>query len=321
MTRYHQQESANELVLRLDRVEVERLLNEELHRSALSVGLAVISEMLEEEVRQVCGATRSRSSQRQAYRHGNQKGYVVMGGQKVRLEKPRVRSVDGKREVSLAVYRRLQRVDVIDDRVLECVIRGVSCRSYRSVIETIQSSVGVSRSSVSRQFMKASEQRVREFMIRRFEGVRLVAIFIDGVQFKRQTVVVAIGIDTTGRKRVLAVRQGATENARVCADLLEDLRDRGLSTDRTTLFVLDGSKALRAAVDRVWGSAAVVQRCRLHKIRNLKAYVPKHFWPDVRTQLQQAYAEVDYARARRRLEITARWLDRVAPAGDRKSVV
>jgi putative transposase len=317
MRKYHQQAEVDELVLRLDRAEVERLLNEELHRSALSVGVAVISEMLEEDVRRMCGQSGKRTPKRQGYRHGSQGGYVVMGGQKVRLEKPRVRSIDGKRELSLLTYRHLQRVDVISQRVLERLVRGVSCRSYRSVIDTIGQAVGNSRSSVSRQFIKASEERVRQFMMRRFEGVRFAAIFIDGARFKGQTMVVAIGIDSIGTKRVLSVRQGATENARVCADLLEELRQRGVDTEQTTLFVLDGSKALHGAVERVWGTAALIQRCRLHKIRNVQAYVPERLWPEVLTQLRRAYAEIDYRKARRSLETTARWLDRVAPAAAR----
>ena len=308
---------SEQVTLRLSRSEINRLVNEELHRSALSIGVMVISELLEHEVKRLCGERRRRNEQRQAYRYGTQPGYVVLGTQKVRLARPRVRTRDCKREVQLEVYRRLQQTDVIDEAVMRRLVRGVSCRNYGSVIDTIRESVGVSRSSVNRAFVRASEQRVREFYARRFEGTRFVAIFIDGVQFKRQTVIVAIGVTAKGSKVVLSVRHGATENARVCMDLLEELRQRGVCTEVPTLFVLDGSKALRAAVERVWGEYAVVQRCRLHKMRNVRAYVAEELWSEVLNQMRSAYAEKDVTKARRRLTTLARWLDRVAPAAAR----
>jgi transposase-like protein len=318
MRRYHSAATEGEpVVLKFDREEIEHLVNQELHRSALTVGVAVIAELMEEQVLNLCGGARKRSAERRGHRYGHQRGYVVIGAQKVAIDKPRVRSIDGRREIRLALYERLQRRDVIDQRVMHRLLYGVSCRNYRSVIETIQASIGVSRSSVSRSFIRSTEQRVREFAARRFDGTRFVAIVIDGVRFKGQTLIVAMGVDAQGCKRVLAVRQGATENARVCCDLLEELREHGVSTETATLFILDGSKALRAAVERVWGSAAVVQRCRLHKMRNVHAYVPDQLWPDVQKRMRDAYAELDYTRAKRILETTARWLERVAPAAAR----
>lgn len=318
MERYHQAvKSGESMVLTLDRGEVERLVNEELHRSALSVGVAVIAELMEEEVRSLCGSRRKRGAARVGHRYGRQGGYVVIGGQKVAIDKPRVRTIDGSREIQLSLYHRLQRLEVIDESVMHRLLFGVTCRNYRSVIETIAESVGVRRSSISRSFIRATAQRVEQFHGRRFDSVRFVAIFIDGVRFKGRTLIVAIGVDEQGRKRVLAVREGATENARVCCDVLEELRERGVSTDRATLFVIDGSKALRAAIDRVWGNAAVVQRCRLHKIRNVQAYVPEPMWPDVHRRLRDAYAHTDWRKAERMLHTTARWLDRVAPAAAR----
>lgn len=316
---YHRSLPTSEdvVTIRLSREELERMVNEELHRSALSVGVIVISELLEHEVKELCGARRCRNQERRAYRHGTQSGCVVLGGQKVRIEKPRVRTVDSRREVHLSVYHRLQQLDVIDKTVMRRLVRGVSCRNYRSVIETIAGSAGVTRSSVSRAFVRATEERVREFHGRQFTGTRFAVIFIDGVQFKGQTMIVALGVTSEGKKIVLSVRQGATENARVCIDLLEELRGRGVCTEQKTLFVLDGSKALHAAVARVWGEHAVIQRCQLHKMRNVRAYVSDELWTDVHTQLRSAYAEKDVAKARKRLLTTAKWLDRVAPAAAR----
>ena len=210
---YHRQVGSRELILRVNKGEVERLVNEELHRTALSIGILVVGELIEHEVEQICGARRRRSANRRGHRYGSEPGFVVLGGQKVRLERPRVRSVDGHREVELAIYRRLQQLDEVDGTVMRRLLRGVSCRSYSGVVETICDSVGLSRSSVSRSFKRQSEQKVREFFARRFEGLRMVAIFIDGVQFKGQTLVVAIGVTDNGSKIVLSVRQGATEIA------------------------------------------------------------------------------------------------------------
>jgi putative transposase len=294
---YRSKGGSDQITLRLSREEVNRLVNEELQRSALSLGVMVISELLELEVERLCGERRKRSEKRQAYRYGSEGGYVL-GAQKVRLMRPRVRTTDGRREVQLEVYRRLQQKDVINEAVMRRLVRGVSCRSYAGVVDTIQASIGISRSSISRAFIEASQERVRQFYARRFDGRRFIAVFIDGVQFKRQRVIVAIGITTDGTKVVLSVRQGATENARVCIDLLEELRDRGVRTDVATLFVLDGSKALHTAVERVWGDCAVVQRCRLHKIRNVRAYVSDDLWGEVLQQMRAAYAETNVIKAR-----------------------
>ena len=308
---------SNKVTIQLDRGEMERLINEELHRSALSVGVAVISELLELEVADVCGGRRKRSPQRQGHRYGRQSGTIVLGGQKVRIDKPRIRSIDGRREVQLALYNRLQQTNVIDKTVMRRLVRGVSCRNYRSVVETIAGSVGVSRSSVSRAFIRATTEQVTEFYKRRFTGLRMAAILIDGVHFKGQMVVTAIGVTSEGRKVVLSVRQGATENARVCMDLLEELRERGVSTEQNTLFILDGSKALHAAVERVWGRHAVIQRCQIHKMRNVRAYVGQELWGQVQSDMRAAYADKDAAKAKKRLLTTVKWLERVAPSAAR----
>jgi putative transposase len=308
---------SNKVTIQLDRGEIERLINEELHRSALSVGVAVISELLEFEVAEVCGERRKRSPQRQGHRYGRQSGTIVLGGQKVRIDKPRIRSIDGRREVQLALYNRLQQTNVIDKTVMRRLVRGVSCRNYRSVVETIAGSVGVSRSSVSRAFIRATSEQMTEFYKRRFTGLRMAAIFIDGVHFKGQMVVAAIGVTSEGRKVVLSVRQGATENARVCMDLLEELRERGVSAEQSTLFILDGSKALHAAVERVWGTHAVIQRCQIHKMRNVRAYVGQELWGQVQSEMRAAYADKDSAKAKKRLLTTVKWLERVAPSAAR----
>lgn len=235
----------------------------------------------------------------------------MVGGAKAAIERPRVRGTNGK-EIALKLYETMQRSGR-DEQVMRRLVRGVSCRNYRAVIDAIRKGYGVSASSVSRSFVQASEARVRELAERRFDDVAFAAMFIDGINFSRRSLVVAVGVTERGEKRVLGVREGATENARVCTDLLEDLRNRGVDTSRRTLFVLDGSKALRAAVERVWGDCAEIQRCQQHKLRNVAAYVPQEQWPDLGAAIRKAYAETSYKKAKRMLETVARWLDRINP--------
>jgi transposase-like protein len=161
--------------------------------------------------------------------------------------------------------------------------------------------------------VRASAADVRALAERRFDGARSAAVMIDGVESAGETMVVALGITADGTKRVLGLRQGATENAEVCAASLEDLVSRGLDAGRPTLFVLDGSKALRAAVARAWGKNAVIQRCQVHKRRNVKAHVPEKHHAELDRRLSEAYQETDYATAAASLEGTARWLDRLNP--------
>ena len=148
---------------------------------------------------------------------------------------------------------------------------------------------------------------------RRFDGVRFPAIYLDGVQYAGETMTVALGVLENGTKRVLGVRQGATENAAVCTALLEDLQERGLDTSQPTLLVLDGAKALHAAVKRVWGKGALIQRCQVHKKRNVREHLPQKHWDELSRQLYAAYHETDYDEALRRLKTTARWLERLNP--------
>jgi transposase-like protein len=191
------------------------------------------------------------------------------------------------------------------------VVRGVSTREYEQVVDLARDGFGVARSSVSRGFVRASAGDVKALAERRFAGERFAVVMIDGVEYADETMVVALGITEDGTKRVLGLRQGATENAAVGTALLEDLRERGLEAGRPTLFVVDGAKALRAAMTRVWGKNAVNQRCQVHKRRNLKAHVPEKHWPELERRLSEAYHETNYATAKASLEGTARWLDRL----------
>jgi transposase-like protein len=197
--------------------------------------------------------------------------------------------------------------------VLRRMVRGVSTRDYAQVVDLAREGFGVAKSSVSRDFVRASAADVQALAERRFEGQRYPVVMIDGVEYAGQTMIVALGITEDGTKRILGLRQGATENAAVCVALLEDLQSRGLDASQPTLLVLDGSKALHAAVKRVWGENAVIQRCQVHKRRNIRAHLAEKHHTELDRQLAAAYQAKGYEEAKRSLETTAKWLSRLNP--------
>jgi transposase-like protein len=295
----------------LDRDELLAMMQDSLDGLAVKLGLLVASAILEDEVTRLCGARYERQASRKHTRYGHQGGVAMLAGQKLPIQRPRVRKANGSGEVVLENYARLQSEDAMPQAVLRRMVRGVSTRDYEAVIDTARDGFGVSRSCVSRGFVQASAADVKALAERQFGEELFAAILIDGVEYAGETMVVALGITVEGRKRILGVRQGATENAQVCTSLLEDLRDRGVDTGRATLFVLDGSKALHAAVVRVWGKHAAIQRCQVHKKRNVKAHVPQRHWPELDRRLAEGYHQHDYAAAKASLQATVRWLERI----------
>jgi transposase-like protein len=299
--------------LPLDREELLVLMQDSLEGLAVELGLLVASDILEDEVTRLCGARYRRQPRRTHTRYGRQPGVVTLAGQKLPIDRPQVRRAGGGGEVPLETYARLQSPDAMPRAVLRRMVRGVSTRDYEGVVDLARDGFGVAKSSVSRDFVRASAADVKALAERRFDGVRFPVVMIDGVEYAGETMVVALGVMEDGTKRVLGLRQGATENAEVCTALLEDLRGRGLETGKPTLLVLDGSKALHAAVKRVWGKNAVIQRCQVHKKRNVKAHVPEKHWPELERRLSAAYQETHYETAKRSLEGTATWLSRINP--------
>lgn len=288
------------------------LARESLACFATEMGLKIAECLLEDEVTRRCGARHERPPERSQTRHGHQSGFVTIAGQKVSVVKPRVRRIDGG-EVALDNYAVLQSADAMPEAALRRMVHGVSCRRYEQVVDLAREGFGVKKSSVSRGFVRASANQVQQLAERRFDDERFAVIFIDGQPYAGEMMVVALGITVSGEKHLLGVRQGATENAAVCTALLADLRDRGVSTTVATLFVLDGAKALRAAVSRVWGRFAVVQRCQVHKRRNVEAHLAKKHHDELRRQLNLAYHETDDDRARKSLGTTVQWLRRLNP--------
>ncbi len=308
-----QAEKDREVQLVLDREEMLAMIQDSLTSFATEIGLRVATGLLEDEVNQRCGLRYERAPERTVTRYGHQRGVAVIAGQKLPIPRPRMRYTRRCGEADLETYARLQSPDAMPQAVLKRLVRGVSCRDYEGVVDLAREGFGVQKSSVSRSFVKASAAEVRQLSERRLEGLRIPVIYLDGVVYAGETMTVALGVLENGAKRVLGVRQGATENAAVCTALLEDLQGRGLDTSQPTLLVLDGSKALHAAVKRVWGRNALIQRCQVHKKRNVQAHLPEKHWEELSRQLHAAYSERDFDAALRRLKTTARWLDRLNP--------
>lgn len=210
-------------------------------------------------------------------RHGSQQGVVTLSSQKVRVVKPRLRkrgNGSGK-EVPIPAYEAMQADERFGDHILSVLMRGVSTRNYHEILPESCEAVGVSKSSISRQFALASEEECRKLLERKFDDIEILVIYIDGMNFADHSAVAAVGVDITGTKHVLGIVEGATENAVVVKALLESMVERGITQGRKRLFVIDGSKALRAGIDSVYGEGNPVQRCRIHKIRNVTGYLPK----------------------------------------------
>jgi putative transposase len=305
---------AREVQLPLDVESLVEMSRQALSSFAVEVGLKVAQCLLEDEVTQRCGQRHERLPGREETRFGHQRGFVTIAGQKVPVEKPRVRSTEGRGEAALERYALLQSPEAMPQAALEHLVNGVSTRRYEKVVHLARQGFGIKKSSVSRGFVRASAKEVERLAERRFDDERLAVIFIDAQPYAGEMMVVALGTTTSGEKRLLGLRQGATENATVITSLLEELRSRGVRTNVPTLFVLDGAKALAAAVVRVWGKFAVIQRCQVHKRRNVEAHLPEKHHEELRQRLNAAYHETNATQASTLLRATVKWLRRISPA-------
>jgi transposase-like protein len=242
------------------------------------MGRASIEAVLELSARQVAGAPQQgKAREGDIGWHGTQRGRVYLKERQLRVNKPRLRRKGrgpGK-EVPVPVYEALQKETVTGERMLEILLNGVSTRRYQRVIPEMAETVGVSRSTVSRETIEASEAALQQLLERRFDEVELLIIYIDGMHFGDQCVLAAVGVDIQGCKHVLALREGATENAEAAKDLLQHLVEHGVDPTHRRLFIIDGSKALRTAINAVFGAHTPVQRCRNHKLRNVLGRLPR----------------------------------------------
>jgi transposase-like protein len=284
---------------------------------SVGVGLGVLAELMEEEVDDVVGPKGRHNAERSAVRHGHESGEVTLGGRRVAVERPRVRSADGSDEVRLATYEHFASRDALARVVMERMLASVSTRRYARIGEPVGSEVeaaerSTSKSSVSRTFVERTRRSLGELMSRRLDDVRLAVMMIDGLELQGRTNVVALGITTEGVKIPLGLWEGSTENATVATALLADLVERGLDPEQGILFVIDGAKALRKAIRSVFGEAPV-QRCVRHKERNVTDHLPERERPAVQQRLRRAWALDDHDRALDQLRLLAGELERGYP--------
>jgi len=268
------------------------------------VGMIAVQQSMAAEVGTLAGPRYVRDPENNVHRWGKQQGFVYVNGQKVSTNKPRVlRKSGGKhQEVELETYKEFSKPTAMNEAIMAKVLAGVSTRDYAGTIEEVLDGHGVSRSAVSRRAVKESSKQLEQFYTRRFDDQEFVVLMIDGIGISDVDNIVALGIDIWGKKHVLGVRQGATENTIVCAELLEDLVERGLSADRDYLFVIDGAKALSKAIKKVFGTGAAIQRCQVHKRRNVSDKLPKEHQTRIDKRLAAAYAMNDLNDARKSVE-------------------
>jgi len=279
-------------------------------------GLRLMDLLMQEEVRELVGERSQRQAERKANRWGSERGYCVVMGQKVPVERPRVRSTDDQ-EVRLGSYEMFHRGEPLTETVWEKLMLGLSTRKYGQAVREFTEAYGLEKSAVSEHFIEASRAKLQEMMERRLDKTRLCALLIDATPFAGQHLVVAMGISQDGRKMILGLRQGATENATVVGELLGELVHRGLDFSEPRLYILDGGKALTAAVKRHAGGSAAIQRCQVHKRRNVLDHLTDEQKPAVAQRLNAAYALEDDAAAKQALNTLHRELMELNPSAAR----
>jgi len=292
-------------------------MHEGLLAASVAIGLDVMAELMEAEVTEVAGPKGRHNAERVAYRHGHEDATVALGGRRVAMQRPRVRSVDGA-EVHLDSYETFASADLLTAHTVAAMMAGLSTRRYDAALEPVGAEVAdkttsTSRSSVSRRFVAATAERLAEFRSRPLGDAKWLVIFVDGFDFAGHTMVGALGVTADGTKVPLGVVEGSTENASVVRGLISGLRDRGVDATDGILFVLDGGKALRSAVKDVFGDKALVQRCRLHKERNVADHLPEaeRLW--VLRKMRQAWKNPAADEGERDLRDLARQLERINP--------
>jgi putative transposase len=278
-------------------------------------GRSAIEAVLILSAQEVAGAKHPGKKAGDIRWYGRQSTTVPLSNRKLRVDKPRLRRTGrglGK-EVNIPAYEAILENSKLAGRILEILMMGVSTHNYQRILPEMADTVGVSKSNVSRQFIEASEQTLKALCERRFDEKDIVVVYIDGIQYGQIHVIAALGVDTQGYKHVLGLREGASENAQVVKDLLADLVERGLRPERRRLFVIDGSKALRAAIHKVFGSVTPIQRCRNHKVRNVLGYLPEERKSDVEAAMKAAF-KLKAEEGMARLDKLAQWLEREYPS-------
>jgi len=272
------------------------------------IGVKTLEIILALSAEEVAGPRTPGKASGEIRHHGSQMGRVQLADRKVRVQRPRLRhKTEG--EVKIPAYEALRKNPALSQYMLGALMRGISTREYHQVLPKMAETVGVSRSAVSRQAMEASIEQLKQLQERRWDQVEILVIYIDGQRFAEHHILSAVGVDIEGHKHVLGIGSGATENAAAVKQLLTGLRERGLPTDRKYLFIIDGAKALRAAIEEVFGADQQVQRCRNHKIENVMNELPKEQQDQTRKLMRAAFRLSTAEEGEKRLEQIARQLE------------
>jgi putative transposase len=297
--------------------EIAEDMREGLLALAVGAGLQVMGQLMDADVAAVCGPKGRHDPGRAATRHGTERGSVTLGGRRVPVTRPRVRAADGSGEVPVPAYELFNSTELLGKMAMERMLGGLSTRRYPVGLEPVGAAVGeaarsTSKSAVSRKFVAMTEHALADLLAKDLSGLDLVALMVDGVHFADHLCVVALGIDIDGTKHPLALVEGSTENTTLVRGLLVGLRERGLDTTRPILAVLDGAKALAAAVKEVF-DAPVIARCQIHKLRNVRDHLPEKMRGPVTKRMRAAYHAGSALEAQALLEALATELDKTHP--------
>ena len=276
------------------------------------LGLKVMARYMDQEIEQRCGPWGKQSH----HRHGTQSGYVIFHGRKVPISRPRLRDTVADREAVLESYRLFQQDGRMQRAVARKLLRQVSTRNYAGALDDCLAGYGIGKSSVSQHWKIATAAEL-EKLCQRPVPPGLVALLLDGQNFRGEHLIVALGVDEAAEKHVLGLWHGATENSTVVRALLADLRERGLDTESALLVVIDGAKALHKAVKEVFGERALIQRCRVHKLRNVLEHLPKDKQQQAVWRLRGAWAKTTPQEALKELRAGVKWLDAISPSAAR----
>ncbi len=291
------------------------LIRDTLHQELHCLTLQAVGRLFRDEITALCGPRYARDRDAQAVRGGSERGSILWEGKRLPVRRPRANDVTG--EVALESYAALNDYDLFSEEVQQLLIRGISTRDFSEVTRKLDADLPLSKSSASRAFIRASQKDLDLINGRDLVGEEYCVIMIDGIEKAGTHVITAMGFTTKGRKQILGLREGASENTDVVKDLLQSLIDRNLATTKYVLFVLDGAKALRKAVKAHWGHRALVQRCQEHKVRNVLRYLAKELQGTVERRMRNAYEMKTYDQALHELKKLIVWLrDRSDKAAD-----
>ena len=283
-------------------------IRDQLRLQMQMTALKIVKNLFDEEVMQLCGQKFSHKND-QCHRGGSEHGSILVEGQRIKIRRPRVRK--NNKEVHLETYDSLQGFDILSDRIMNHMLHGVSTRNYEPLIDELHSGLKLKKSAVSKAFKMSSQQSLDKINTRDLSQDRFISLMIDGIEFSDRTVICVLGITEQGKKIVAGLREGDTENSEVCIDLLQCLIERGLTKDNSIIFVIDGSKALRKSIIKVFGADTPVQRCIRHKERNITSYISDKYHSEFYRRWKRLHGCTDYNEALKEHARLSQWLGNI----------